>query len=306
MATFTNIKSIFTFALANFYRNKGTSLSAVFILTVITLLITGLFFVQSISNFLVFTIQNKIDITAYFKQDTPEEEILNAREEILGISPDIKSVQYVSREDAFEQFSERHRDDDVFARALLEVGDNPFLPSLNIATTGSPLLYEKVSNILQGGNFGDIVEKVDFSQKKDTIEKVFSITSKINRFGLGLSIVLVLVAILVVFNTIKLVINSSRDEISTMNIVGASDWFIKGPFVIEGAIFGAISFFICIFITALLSYFFSPGLSAIMPGFNLFGHFVSNFWLIALIQLISGVGLGTLFSFIAVKKYLEI
>ena len=302
---FINYKRVFNFAIVDFYRNKGISIAAIFILIVTILLFTGLFFVRGVSNFLVLTIQDKIDITAYFKKDTNEQDILDVKDKILKISPDIKNVEYVSKEEALEEFSEKHKDNSVFSKALTEVGDNPFLPSLNIITNGNPDLYEEIPKILEQEQFSGIIEKVDFLQKKDIIQKVFSTTSSINKFGLGLGIIFVLVAILVVFNTIKLVIDRSKEEIKTMMIVGASSWFIKAPFIIEGAIFGFISFVVCFFITILSSYLLSSSFALVMPGFNMLNYFISNFWTIVFMQLFSGVGLGVVFSGVAVKKYLK-
>lgn len=302
-----NFKRVLHFAITDFYRNKGISIAAIFVLVVTTLLITGLFFMQGASSFLISTIQNKIDIAAYFKDGTQEQDILNIKDEILQNSPDVKNIQYISKEDALKDFTQKHQGNDVFSKALAEVGTNPFLPSLNITTKGnSTAEYEKISNVLQQNKFSSLIEKVDFSQKKDTIDKVFAITSSINKFGLGLFVFLILVAVLVVFNTIKLIIDRSRDEIATMKIVGASNWFVRAPFVIQGAIFGAISFVICFFITLLLSYFLAHSVSLIMPGFGLFDYFVSNIWLIILIQLCFSVGLGVAASFVVVRKHLKV
>lgn len=301
-----DFKRALNFALTDFYRNRGTSIAAIFVLMITTLLMTGLFVVGGISGFLVEELQNKIDITAYFKEDTSEVDILSIKEEILKNSPDVKNVQYVSKEDALNEFNERHEDNDIFARALLEVGGNPFLPSLNIVTSGSPAQYEQISNVLESDQFSNFVEKVDFSQKRDTIEKVFAITSNINRFGIALALVLVIIAAAVVFNTIKLVLDNSKEEITTMRIVGASNWFLRAPFIIEGAIFGAIAFLICLLITFLFAYSLSKGISVILPGFNTFDFFVSKLWLIIPIQLITSVGLGSASSFIVVRKYLTI
>ncbi len=301
----TNLKRVFSFALADFYRNKGISLAAIFVLTVTTLIITGLFLVQDASHFLILSVQNKIDITAYFKQDTPEQDILNVKDEILKISPEIKQVTYVSKEQALNEFTEKNKGNDVFSKALGEVGGNPFLPSLNIITTGKPSLYEQVSNILESDRYSNIVEKVDFSQKKDTIEKVYSITSNINTFGLILGAIFLLIAVTVIFNTMRLVIYISKEEIAIMRAVGAPNWFVRAPFLFEGAIFGFISFVICFLTTILLVYFLSPGLASIIPGFNIFDRFLSNIWYIILIQLASGVGFGVISSFLAVRKYLN-
>ena len=302
---FTNLKRVIKFAFTDFSRNKGVSLAAVFVLVITIMLATGLLFFQGISQYLVSQAQDKIDITAYFKEEVSEEEILNIKDEILKMSPDVKGVEYVSKEDALKSFTEKHEDNDVFSKALEEVGQNPFLPSLNITTTGSTLQYEQISNFLQTDTYSSFIEKVDFSQKKNTIEKVFAITSSINVFGLILGIILVIVAVIVVLNTIKLTIDSSKNEINTMRIVGASDWFIRGPFIVQGAIYGLIAFVICLLLSAFSAYFLASKIGVVLPGFNIFNYFLSNFWLFALIQLSFGAGLGIISSFIVVKKYLE-
>jgi len=302
----TNFKRVLTFAFNDFSRNKGISIAAIFVLVITIMLVTGLIFFQGIAGYLTSQIQDKIDITAYFKDGTAEQDILNAKDEILKMSPNIKNIEYVSKDQALEFFNEKHQDNPVLNKALQEVGDNPFLPSLNITTNGDPSQYAQIANILQTSDFSKLIDKVDFSQKKDTIEKVYSITSDINTFGLILGFVLIIVAMLVVFNTIKLAIENSKEEISTMRVVGASDWFIRGPFVIQGLIYGVVAFLICIFLSAIFAYFLSPQISAISSGFNVFSYFLTNLWIFVLIQLGFGVGVGIVSSFIVVKKYLEV
>ncbi len=302
----TNFKRVFNFAVNDFSREQGISIAAIFVLAITTLLLTGLIFFQGVANHLATQIQNKIDITAYFVDGTQEQDILNVKDEILSMSSNIKKIEYVSKDQALALFNEKHKDNPVLANALQEVGDNPFLPSLNITTNGDPAQYASVANILQTADFSKLIEKVDFSQKKDIIEKVYSVTSKINIIGIILGIILVFVAILVVFNTIKLAIENSKEEISTMRIVGASDWFIKGPFVIQGIIYGVISFFICIVLTGLAAYFVASQLYSILPGFNVFDYFLSNLWIFVSVQLGFGIGVGAISALVVVKKYLSI
>ena len=302
----TNFKRILTFAINDFSRNKGISIAAIFVLTVTIMLVTGLFFFQGIAGYLTSQIQDKIDITAYFKDGTQEQDILNVKDKILRMSPNIKNIEYVSKDQALASFNEKHKDDAVLAQALQEVGSNPFLPSLNITTNGDISQYAAVSNILQTSDFSKLIDKVDFSQKKDTIEKIYSITSNINMFGLLLGIVLIIVAILVVFNTIKLAIENSKEEINIMRIVGASDWFIRGPFVIQGIIFGFIAFLICFLLSAASAYFLSSKIGVILPGFNIFEYFLTNWGIFVLIQLGFGIGVGVISALIVVKKYLEV
>ena len=303
---FTTTKRVFKFALDDFSRNKGRSVAAIFVLVVTIGLVTGLFFPHGVSNFIIEEIQNKIDITAYFKADTAESDILNAKDQVLKLAPGIKSIQYVSKDEALSNFTQKHQDNPIFFNALSQVGSNPFLASLNITTTGSALQYQQVADVLQSDQFSSLVDSVDYSQKKDTIDKVFSITTSINKFGVGLAIMLVLVVVLVVFNTIKLAIDSSKEEINTMRTVGATSWFVRAPFIIQGALFGFISFVICFLITVLLVSFFNSGLSVILPGFILGNYLMSNLFLVILLQLGFGVSLGALVSFIVVQKYLKV
>jgi len=299
----TNFKRVLTFALNDFNRNKGISIAAIFVLVITIMLVTGLFFFQGVAGYLTSQIQDKIDITAYFNNTTSEQDILNAKAEIAKMSPDIKSIEYISQDQALVNFNASHKDNSILTQALQEVGDNPFLPSLNITTNGQPSQYTSVVNILQTSDFSKLINKVVFP--KDTINKIYSITKNVNLFGIILGIILVIVAISVVFNTIKLAIENSKEEISTMKIVGASDRFIRGPFVIQGIIYGLIAFLICIVISALSFYFLSPKMEILLPGFNSFNYFLTNWYIFVLIQLGFGIGVGIISSLIVVKKHLR-
>ncbi len=301
-----NLKRIISFGFQDFSRNKGISVAAIFVLVVAIMLVTELVFFQGVMSYLILQVQNKIDITAYFKADTQEQEILAVRDEVLEMSSNIKSVEYVSQEQALAFFNEKHKDNAVLSQALQEVGDNPFLPSLNITTNGDPLKYAEVSNILENSDFGGLIESVDFSQKKDTIEKVYSITTNINIFGIIFEIILTIVAMLVVFNTIRLGIESSKEEIATMRVVGASNQFVRGPFIIQGIIYGVVAFIICFLFSGLFAFFLSSKMSVILPGFSMWAYFLTNWWIFALIQLGFGVAVGVISAVVVVKKYLEV
>ena len=301
-----NLKRVIKFALNDFNRNKGISIATIFVLFITMMLITGLVFFHGLTNYLTSQLQNKIDITVYFKSEASEEKILEVKEEIVKMFPNIKKIEYVSKEQALAIFMERHGDNPVLSRALQEVGGNPLLPSLNIITTnGDPAQYEEVSNTLQGTNFYESISHIDFLKRKDTIEKVYSINKNINIFGLLLGAIMVVVAVLVVFNTVKLAIEKSKEEITTMMVVGASDWFIKGPFIIQGIIYGLIAFIICFVVSALAAFGISSRIDFILPGFNTFSYFLTNWWIFVLIQLGFGIAVGAVSSYIVVRKHLE-
>jgi len=303
---FTNFKRILGFAVNDFSRNKGISIAAIFVLAITILLLSGLYFFHGAVNYFVLHLQNSIDITAYFKADVSEQDILSAKEQLLKTSSYIKSIEYVSKEQALTNFNQLHQDNDLLTKALVEVGDNPFLPALNITTNGDPNIYASIANMLQTSDLSSIISKVDFSQKKDTIQKVYSFNKNINIFGIILEAILLLVAILVVHNTIKLAIENSKEEIETMKVVGASDKFVQGPFVIQGIIYGIISFLICFIIVGLFAYFTSDKMGMVLPGFSTFRFFLTNWWIFVILQLGFGVAVGALSATVVVKKYLKV
>ncbi|MFI5205881.1 MAG: cell division protein FtsX [Candidatus Paceibacterales bacterium] len=163
---FTNFKRAFKFAFADVSRSWGISLAAILILTVTIFSLTGLFFLHGITQSIIGQVQNKTDITAYFKTDTQEADILTAKDKLASLDPDIKNIQYISKDQALAIFTQKHQDNPVYTNALNQVGDNPLLASLNITTNGDPAQYQKIAAILAGDQFSALVDHVDFSQKK--------------------------------------------------------------------------------------------------------------------------------------------
>lgn len=301
---FITLKRIFKSGWTGFSRDGELAIPTVFIILIALGLISSIFLLRDVSQVLISTLQEKIDISVYFKEGAPEDDILNVKDEISKI-PEIKEVKYVSKIEALDEFVKRHQNDQLLLEALEEVGDNPFLASLSIKARQASQ-YGTVSNFLSHPSFEDLIEKVDYYQRKPVIERIFSLTSVVNKTGIFLSIILIVVAILVTFNTIRLAIYNSREEIKIQRLVGASSWFIRGPFLVQGAVSGVMAALICLSIFSLLSWFLSPKLEFFFPDLNLFNIFVNNLWLLILIQFVAGISLGLISSAIAVRKYLKV
>lgn len=301
---FTSLRRIFRSSWQSFRRNSGSSLATVFIVVVTIFMITFLFLFRGATQFVISSLQEKVDISVYFKEDSPEEDILKAKTEISEIS-EVKEVEYVSPQEALENFVKRHKDNPLIMESLEEVGENPFLASLNIKAWQANQ-YEQVAAFLENSSFKDLVEKIDYYQRKPVIERLFTITSTVNKAGIGLSIILVIISFLVIFNTIRLAIYNSREEIKIQRLVGASNWFIRGPFLIQGVISGFFATAIAVLLFALICWVFSPKLEIVLTGFNIFTFFLSNFWLLLSIQLLAGIGIGVVSSLIAMRRYLRI
>ena len=141
---FTLLKRILKASWLNFRRNIGLSLATIFILLITISLITYLFLFRQISQFLIAELEAKVDISVYFREDSPEEEILKAEDELSKMS-EVKEVEYISQEMAREKFIQKHKDNPLLMASLEEIGENPFLASLNIKAQ-KPEQYETLAN----------------------------------------------------------------------------------------------------------------------------------------------------------------
>ncbi len=301
---FFSTKRVLKFAWSDLSKNWGSNIVAIFIMVLVISLISALFMFQGLAQNVVKQVGGSIDVSVYFKSIVIEEEVFEIKEELLGFS-EIKEIQYISKEKALERFIERYKDDPVLMEALDEVGGNPFLNSLNIRTE-SPDQYENILLFLERNEYNELIEEVDYLQKKPIIERLSIISTYIRRIGIVAVSFFALISILVIFNAIKLTIYDTREEISTMKLVGASNWFIRGPFILQGAFYGLIASIISLLIFTSLSYFLSPKVYELMAGLDIFQYFLNSIWQLIAIQLFLGVGLGIISSLIVIRKHLKV
>lgn len=297
-------KRIFRSGWQNFYQDRSLLVSTLSIMVVVLFLITVLFFSHRMTQNLVDELQHKMDISVYFKQDVSGKEIMKVKEDLDGM-PEVKEVNYVSREQAMKDFKATFGGNETLMESLEVVGVNPFLASLNIEAF-SKNQYRQIANYLEKDPYQDLIDHSNYNQTKETISKVFSISSAMKTGMLSLSIVLAFIAAMIAFNTIRLSITNRKREISIMRLVGAKTWFISGPFLVQGALIGV---FAAIITAGLFSgglFLLSSNIQGLLPNLNLFGLYASNFHWYFLLQLTAGVTLTVISSFIATRKYLGI
>jgi len=262
---------------------------------------------NGLNEFLVSAIRSKIGITAYLSREAPLDDVQKLRDEISAISG-VKSVEYTSQEEAFKKFIEKHKNNSVIMKTLDIVGEDSLPASLTIrAATASE--YESVANFLKRDSLKGLIDEFNYSEEEVIIERLFSITSNVKNAVLIFGLCLIFVVFLITFNTIKIAIYNAKEEISVMKLVGASNFFVRGPFIVQGILCGVAAAFFSLIFFFTLSYFLTPKFLALTSdvssgGFNLLEYFKNNFLIIAAIQFITGIGLGVISSALAVRKYL--
>lgn len=302
----TALYRVIKYGFKNFWRQRLISLATLTIILLAILVFQGLVIFNAVAENLLTSLKDKIDISVYFETNAPEDEILKMRR-ILEDMPEVKEVEYISREKALEIFKAEHADDpdDTILRALEVVGENP-LPASLVIKAYDPADYLKIATFAKGESFQDIVDKVPDDEDQAVIDKLAYIIDIGKRGGIILTIVLSIVAIIVSFNTILLAIYSNREEIGIMRLVGASNAFIRGPFIVEGVIYGTLASIIAILITIPIVYTISPYLNLLSDDIDLKGYFLTNLPALFGYELLFGIGIGVISSMIATRKYLKV
>jgi cell division transport system permease protein len=295
--------------LRGFYRNRTVSLSSIFILTITLSIVTSFYLFRAVFDYTLEQIKEKVDVRVYLTADATEVQAADLKAKIMGLT-DVKSVEYTSREQALLDFKKKHEGDQLTLQALDELGTNPFGASLSIVAKDTSR-YQAIADQLSEGSglLGDskgVIDKVNYYQIKDSIDKLNSIIGWTNTVGFWLSVLFVLMSCMIVYNTIRLAIFVYRDEIAVMKLVGASNMFIRGPFVVESFLYSivataitlAIFFPATIWVTKKTVFFFE--------GLNINSFYTAHIVELALVLLVFSSILTVLSSLLAVRKYLKV
>jgi cell division transport system permease protein len=260
-------------------------------------------------NTILASAQSKVDINVYFSVDAEEAAILNLKQS-LEYLPEVATIEYVSKEEAFEQFKERHATDELTIQALEELDDNPLRARLNIQAV-SVDQYGVIAKSLENDSalsaqYGTgFIDKVNYNDNRLVIDRLNSIVDGVERTGFVVIVVLVFLAILITFNTIRLAIYTSKDEIGVMKLVGADNMYVRGPFVIAGTLYGVVAALLTIGLFYPVTLSVKQHTETFFGGIDLFRYYVENFNQIFLILMGVGIALGSLSSYLAVRKYLN-
>lgn len=299
----TNLKRIIKSGYLSFRRNSWLSAATIMIM-VMTLFVTGgLVFLSAFAGTVIKSLESKIDVSVYFLPEAPEQHILAVQKEIENLS-DVAEVTYVTKEQALAEFRERHKDNALIMSALSEVGDNPLEASLNVRAK-DPSNYASISEFLLRKNY-PVVDKINYFENQKVIERFASILRTMRSSGALVLIFLAIAAVLVAFNTVRLAIYTLREEVGIMRLVGANNWFVRGPFMVAGVFYGVISSLIVVLLFFPVTWLIAPRLELLFPGFDLFKYFLGNFWQFSGIMLGIGIGMGVISSYIAIRKYLQV
>jgi len=288
----------------NFFRNGSLTVAAVSILTLALLIISTILVISISANMGLKYIQDKIDIRVYFKSDVSEQEIMAFRSEVQKYK-EVKSAEYISKNKALDDFKAANAGKPEILKAIEAVEENPLLASVNIKAV-SPEQYEVIAQSIENSSYRDKIASINYQQYKLVIDRFNTTLKTIRKTGAFLFILFSLIAILITFNVIRMTIFNHGTEIEIMRLVGASNNFIRLPFIFEGVIYGIFAAVIAILLLFPIVKVITPYVVGSAYVRVIQADFGRYFVLIFLAQLLLGVLLGVISSILAIRRYLRI
>ncbi len=305
-------KRIFRAGFLDFWRNGFVSLASILVMTVTLFVVGTTLFAGVILGSTLSELRDKADVNVYFTTDAPEDQILTLQKTLQAM-PEVTSVTYVSADDSLAAFRTRHQNDQLTLQALDELGDNPLgavltIKAKDIAQYDSIANFLKQQQALSTDGSASIIDKVNYfdEQHREALARLQSITDSGQRLGLIMIAVLILTTLAISFNTLRLAIYTSREEIHVMRLVGAGLFYIRAPFMVEGMLYGLVSGLITLLMFYPLTYWLGNATENFFGGTNVFQYYLAHFPMFFLIIVGTGVVLGSIASYLAVKRYLKI
>ena len=303
---FVSTYRVMTFALQNFWRNFWLSFITITMLVMTLLTVNILLVLNFVTDQAIAAVEDRVEVAVYFHAGSSDVDVQNAVGYLRSLQQ-VRDVAMITAEEAFEQFVSRHEQDETIMNSIEEIGTNPFGPSLIVKAhdVGEfPVILEALDN----PQFRDSIREKDFSDYQQIVTRIEETTSRIRMFGIVMSALFLFIAILIVFNTMRMSLFIHREEIGIMKLVGASNWFVRAPFLLEMILLC----FLALGTTLVIVY---PTLVVLEPKFGtyfggqtigLIHYFESHALQIFGYQFV-GLVLLTLFStWLAMRKYLRV
>lgn len=291
-------------SLTGFTRNLSTALGSI-VTIFLSLLIIGVFLVGGlVVENVVSGVENEVSIAAFVADDASQSDIDQVESYIRGLDG-VASVGFTTKEQALENFRSTSTTDIIDALD----GQNPLPASIDVELSDPQLVEQVADSIRNNATYQKIYgydtadESLKYGQK--TVEKLFTLTNYVRYIGIALVALLIFIAMVFINNTIRLAILARRKEIAIMRLVGASNGFIRGPFLMEGALHAVIGSLLAVGVLELLRNMALPKLQSALP-FLSFDVSLNMFLLIYVALVVAGLVIGLLGSALAMRRYLKV
>ncbi len=292
-------------AVTNMWRNLWLSVATVFVIALALFSMALLAAINLVASRAITAVEEKVDIAVFFVPDVLDQDVAVVQN-ALEAKPEVGEVTLISREQALAEFRERNSGNETVEETLDILGENPLGPSL-LVTAQSISDFPTIVGYLDNPEWTEYIQETDYRDNQLLVERLDRITGRAEGVMLTVSLVFILIALLIVFNTIRINIYTQREEINIMRLVGATGNFIRLPFLLESVIYALVGSVLTLVVITPLIAVIAPQADAFFEGYNfdLQSYFGGHFLQIAALLLIVSLVLSTLSSAAALARYLK-
>lgn len=304
----TTFNRVVRTGMVNFVRNAWLAIAAMAIMVVTLTIILFSIIVNATFANTVQQITDKIDISIYLKDSVTKDQTDKFISELKRL-PSAEKVTYLDKSAALRSYMEQNAGNESLLKAINET-DNP-LPATIIVKPADLNQIDDIRVFINKSEWKKLQSDPasDNGDRREAIDKITHATNILQKAGIVAVVVFATISVLIIFNTIQMAIFNRRDELQIMRLLGATTWYIRGPFVVETIIYGILSAIISVLIINALFITASSSLQATSLGILDISYsqefFQENFWRLLLMQLTLGILIGAVSSIIATRRYLK-
>lgn len=291
----------------NFLRNLWLSTAATAVMAITLTIILFSYIATSALTSTIAQVVEKIDVSVYLKDGVTPAQVSNFKAR-LEATDNVESVKFVSKNDALAIYREQNKNNKELLDAVT-AEDNPLPQSLAIKAKDSTKI-DPIIAVVTRDEFKQYLQEKDpvsyTGERKKTIDRIVSATNFIKQAGLLASGLFVVISTLIIFNTIRMAIFTRREEIEIMKLVGATNWFIRGPFVFEAALYGVIATFVAVFLCYSMVLGAGPKISSYVDTQTIIDIFKNQPFIIVGAELLIGIAIGATSSLLAMSRYMKL
>lgn len=296
------------FGVQSFWRNIWLSAVTVIILTLNLFLMSLVIGLNVVGEQALTAVRAKVNLSVFFTPTTSEQQVKTIREDLLQ-KPEVKSIEIITRQQHLDDLKAAYPNSGLVNAAIELLGDNPLGPGLVISARSFDG-YTGIVNALKNERYETVIEDTgnDFESNRDVINTISRTVGNLRQAAIWLNLFFALIAALMVFNTIRVNIYTHSDEIGIMKLVGASDTFVRGPFIVTSIMYGLLSALITTALFVPVLSIANPFLNSFFAGYdiNILGYFYGHVWFILGLEVLVGCSLSVLSSLFAIGRYLRV
>lgn len=286
-------------------RNFSLSLMTIITLVLLLLSVNLLLAVRVLTGEAIAVVKQQIDVSVYFKPLATEVQINEVRA-FVDAYPNVVQTTYLNKEQSLARFREIYQGNSEVLKSIEELGDNPLGATLVVRTRDTQD-YAPLMTALSVPEYAKIIDNKTSGDTQNAINKIQQVTTHIERFTFGITILFGLIAIIIIFNTVRVAIYTQRVEISIKKLVGASNWYVRGPFVVSSLLFSGFALLTTYGFICLVIHYTEPYVTALFNREAILSSYVAaHLWSLTVLQLvaISVLTVGT--SYVAMRRYLKV